>query len=539
MKNNLSLFSLGLSLGLLGQSVEVVPTTENYGSNGIVYNNSLFFSKSGILLKFDGTSITGLPVPMYNNQPVEGKLDGSMFVYNNKLCYSYDYIHNTSHLFEYLNQDYFITYDGATQNVFLNPDFVFSYRGIQIGDNGSEYEPVLYQGKLILKGADSSPRVGQAYILPPVSHIYSFDGQSLTKINNLNINNSTPSWHDQKLGDWALVFNNELYFCYATGTTPISSDRIAKFDGTNITVLDGKSPYKGGIFNLNNALYFKLMYTTQSTPGAPWVYYHLANYTPATNTLSYFFTQPYNAGWSQFKPIIDNSQAYTIIDNKLSIFDGTGETQINKVAVTDKGIIGRPVLFGNNIYFQYQDSNNKYLLGKYSAGSISLVPNLSTSDTGIGMSFIEFNGNLFFIYTSGSVNYLAKYDGQNMIVMQNPDNGQGVQDSKFVIYGNDLYFPYKNAAGIVNLAKYGTTVLSTNEAVKETGVSVFKEGSGFSIVSKTEKIAKIEVLDASGRKILNAKTNAQKYSFEIGTHGVFIVNVSLNNGKVSTLKVRN
>ncbi len=528
-----------LPLGLFGQSVVVIPNTEKYGENGIVYDNSLFFSKNYKLVKFDGVSVTGMPEPSYNNQPIAGQLRGSIIVYNNKLCYSYDYYNPESPIFSHLNKDYLITYDGANYNVFLNPYYVYAEGGITIEDGESNYKPIEYNGKLILKS--NSTNANYPASQPSYFHLWSFDGQILTRINNPYYFNDpfTNSTLTPHLGNWALVYNNDLYFAYTyTGSY---GSRIAKFDGTNIALLEDNFIYHGGIFNLANNLYFKMSLSSVNEG--------LVNYIPASNTFVLAGSIPPPLfSTVNYKPLIHNSKAYLSTENKkLSVFDGAILSQINNPVSGDKGVVGSPVLFGNDVFFQYQGTGDKYFLGKYTPGdtSLSIISNLSAGDTGIGAKFKEFNGALYFTYKTSAVSpnvapsYLAKYDGNTITVFPNPDNGQGVQDSKFVVYGNDLYFPYKNAAGIINMAKYGTTVLSTKETVKDVGVSIFKDNNGFSVVSKTEKIRKIEVLDASGREILNAKANAQKYSFEIGIHGVFIVNVTLDNGKVSTLKIKN
>lgn len=529
MKKKQLFLNLILPLGLFGQSVVVIPNTEKYGENGIVYDNSLFFSKNYKLVKYNGVSVTGMPEPSYNNQPINGKLTGSIIIYNNKLCYSYDYYNPESPVFSYLNKDYFITYDGANYNVLLNPYYVYAEGGITIEDGESDFKPIEYNGKLILKSKNTNanyPASQSSYY-----HLWSFDGQILTRINNPYFN----AYPTPQLGNWALVYNNDLYFGYTY--TGYFGSRIAKFDGTNIALLEDNFIYHGGIFNLANNLYFKMSLTSDTG---------IINYIPASNTfLLAGSTSPIS---NNYKPLIHNSKAYLSTGNKkLSVFDGAILSQISNPVSGDNGVVGSPVLFGNDVFFQYQGTGGKYFLGKYTPGDtgLSIISNLSAGDTGIGAKFKEFNGALYFTYKTSAVSpnaapsYLAKYDGNTITVFPNPDGGLGVQDNSFVIYNNELYFSYNNINKTVVLAKYGTAVLSTNETVKETGVSVFKEGSGFSIVSKTDRITKIEVLDASGREILNAKANAQKYSFEIGTHGVFIVNVTLDSGKVSTLKVRN
>lgn len=534
MKKTHLFFGLILPLSLFGQSVVLVPNTEKYGQNGIVYDNSLFFSKNFKLSKFDGVSVSGMPEPSYNNVPINGVLNGKMIIYNNKLCYSYDYYNPESPIFSHLNKDYLITYDGANYNVLLNPYYVYAEGGITIEDGESDFKPIEYNGKLILKSNSTNAYYPASQ--PSYEHLWSFDGQVLTRINNPNINVSNL---EPDLGNWSLVYNNELYFNYHyTGSY---GGRIAKYDGTNIILLNDNSYYYGGIFDLGNNLYFKMAMSSGNG---------IINYNPVSNAFS--LAAPVTSMMSDvnYKPIIYNSKAYlSTKKGMLSVFDGTILTQINNPVSGDKGVVGKPVLFGSDIFFQYQGAADKYFLGKHTPGdtSLSLITNLSANDTGVGSKFKEFNGDLYFIYTTSAVSpakapsYLAKYDGTSITVFPNPDSGEGVLDTNFVVYSNELYFPYKNAAGVVLLAKYGTAVLGTKEEVnnKNTNISVYKDGEGFSVISKIKKITKVEVMDTSGKMISHEKMNNLKYSFELNTSGIFIIKVTLKDGELFTQKIRN
>lgn len=524
MKRKFPFFSLILPLGLFGQSVVVVPNTENYNQNGIVYNNSLFFSKDNKLFRFDGVTVVNLPNPSDNGQPIDGKLTGTMIIYNNKLCYNYDYryLYSTAPL-QYRNKDYIITYDGSTQTAFWNSDAGYE-GGISIDDNGRENEPILYNNKLVFRGSYYG-----------VINLYTFDGQTIVKINNENNFNNLVN--NLMLGSHALVYNNVLYFAYKGDSSFMG---FGKFDGTSITrITNYNKEYRGAIFTIDNKLYFKMGFF--DAPSS----YNIGNYDPVTNVLSKVpGPSIFNSDGS--RPLIYNSQAYiATMGSKFAIFDGITINEVANLNINDKGVDGRRILFGGDIYFPYKNSNDIRLLGKYSGTNISLTSNISPSDKGIGNSLAEFNGELYFTYTTSAVSpnvartYLAKYDGQNITVMPNPDNGEGVQDSKFVVYGNDLYFPYKNASGIIVLAKYGTTVLGTSETAKNVDISIFKDNDGFSIISKTKEIDKIDVIDASGRLISNAKVNAKEHYFEISGHGIYIIKVILKDGTISALKVKN
>lgn len=523
MKKRYLFFAIIQYLGLSAQSVAILPNTDNYDSNGIVYNNSLFFSKNNKLSKFDGASVTILPDPSYDNQSINGKITGSMVIYDNKLCYNYDYkyLYSTAPL-EYRTKDFIVTYNGTTQTAFWNSAASYSEGGISIDDNGKEYEPVLFNNKLVFKGYYYG-----------ASNLYTFDGQNIVKINNQNNYNSM--YNKLMLGDWALVYDNILYFGYQGENT--SFDGFGKFDGTSITKLTGNDrEYRGGIFSLNNALYFNILFLSIPTE------YTIGNYNATTNVVSKAISLQRPTGF--YKPLIINSKAYTSVnDGKLGIFDGTTLNEINKINTNDIGIAGRLKLFGNDIFFQYKNNSNQYFLGKYTQTntSLSLIPNPSTSDIGIGSSLVEFNAELYFIYktSASSPAYLAKYNGTNITVLPNPDTGAGVQDSKFVVYGNDLYFPYKNSAGIIVMAKYGTTVLGTQEVAKNTNVSIYKDNKGFTVISKSKDIDKLEILDSSGRIVSNAKPQSKKYYFEIESAGIYVVKAVLKDGETTVLKIRN
>ncbi|WP_414846153.1 hypothetical protein [Chryseobacterium sp. IT-36CA2] len=513
MKKILLSFNLILSLSLFGQSVVIVPNTEDYNQNGIVYSNSLFLGKNYKLKKFDGQIITDIPNPSYNNVSMNGTLAGNMVIYDNKLCYNYK---NGSAI----NNDYIITYDGSSQNAFLKP---ISQPSINIGDNGDDDEPVISGGKLFLRGSYFTGIKWLAFL-------YVFDGQNLTMIKNFGSNVSG----EVKLGNWAVSNNNQLYLGYIDGIF----NQLIKFNGTDFTSLTNSSKeYLGGVISSGSDLNF---YYNSIGVG-----YGLGIYSPSTSALSLLpVTQ--SKVLNRERLVTFNSKIYGITyDNgllyrQLTIFEGANFQKINNLTSSDLGPSTNVTPFNGDLYFGYKNTSNKIQLGKYAGTNISLVPNPSVSDKGIGGKLIEFNGKLFFTYKINTINYLAMYDGQALTILPNPDNGEGVIDNKFVVYGNDLYFPYKDATGKINLAKYGTTFLNTKEVNKKiTNISIFKEGNGFSAVSKIKEISKIEILDISGRQINNIDVNATKYYFEMSAAGVFIIKVTLKDGEVFTQKIKN
>lgn len=531
-------FSLVLPVGLFGQSTVIVPNTENYGQNGIVYNNALFFSNNyfGKLAKLEGGVVTVIPDPLYNNQPIFGGTSGNMVIYNNKLCYIYGGMDGNWQIHNFI-----VTYDGSVQKSFKNPIDNPS-RGIMIGDNGSDYEPVVLNNKLILKGSQRRPMTNNLFV---------FDDQSLTIVENIDDGAGFLSVEEISLGNNAIIHNNELYFSYKVGS--MTDATLMKFNGTSLVDLNlynTNTSFRGRTFNQNGTLYSHI---NQYTYGPSSTTVGLGVFTPGSNTFSMLpIPGAGPSGPLVGRALTFNSSTYFIVSSgvypdynfQLVSFDGTNVQKINNVSTSDVGPNSQLVTFANDIYFQYINSEKRNVLGKLSGGSISLTPNLTVSDIGVGKSFVKFNGELYFTYKKSATSpdtapsYLAKYDGQNITVFPNPDSGQGVQDSKFVVYGNDLYFPYKNAAGVTVLAKYGSTVLATKEIKKKSKISVFKNNDVFSVISEEKEILNIEVMDASGRMISNEKVNKKYHNLPINKTGVFIIKVILKDGEVFTQKIR-
>lgn len=495
---------------VFSQNIEVINNTENYNSNPIVYNNKLFFSINNKLNAYTGSSIETFPEPQYNGVDINGKLNGDMFILNNKLFFDYDVVFTG--VDDWRSKEYLVSYEGSTLTSIINPYPVNSYGGINI-KNDSFNKPVFVNDKIYMLGGDYQG----------AKKIFEFNGQTINRITSINQSNSPTV--DISLGDYAMEYNGLLLFYYSASY----SRNLAKYDGTSMGIIKNSNneEYRGQIQNFNNSPYFRY-YTTQNLYGV------IGKYNQTNENIElYNIPNIYLQGFSVIYngSIYFNCYSSTSSKYKLLKFDGTSHQIINNINTNDNGVINKAIVFQNKLFLIYQDANNKNHLAYYDStnpNQINVIDNLNSNDTVAENQFYAYNGVLYFIYTSSGKNYLGKYDGQNLSSYTNPDSGAGV-NGQFIIFQDQLYFSYVQANGKTTLAKLNTP-LSTTEQSLQKSVFVSKESGGFSILSKSKMINSIEMYDSSGKKVLEEKfLNTKQKHIEFNHSGVYIIHIKLNN----------
>ncbi len=146
------------------------------------------------------------------------------------------------------------------------------------------------------------------------------------------------------------------------------------------------------------------------------------------------------------------------------LLGGVAKGQISllpNLSPSDSGFTDNPVVYNNNLYFQYITDSEKSHLAKYDGSNITLIPNMNTNDVGISGKAVEYNGLLYMIYINDNgKKYLAEYNGNNLTIKPNINiSDYGIEGNPFIYNGN-LYFPYKNASEKIQLAKYSGTTIS-------------------------------------------------------------------------------
>ncbi len=260
-----------------------------------------------------------------------------------------------------------------------------------------------------------------------------------------------------------IVYGSNLFMQYQIAG---GNYGLAKYDGSSLTLISNPSgmQYSGQPIVYGSNLY--LYYGNQ-----------LGQYNGSGVTL---ISNPSGTNYNG-NPITYGSNLYLNFrnangNNQLTKFDGTNITLIDNPdadgAFTGSmagGNLGNSVVYGSNLYFQYSNPNGNFQLAKYNGSSISLVNNpdgnVHGEFGGLGYmgSPVVYGSNLYFQYQpSGSAPLykLAKYDGSSIVAIDNPDGGNGFTSNNTpIVYNSKLYFQYQNASGINQLAQYdGTSI---------------------------------------------------------------------------------
>ena len=128
-----------------------------------------------------------------------------------------------------------------------------------------------------------------------------------------------------------------------------------------------------------------------------------------------------------------------------------------------QGYQGFSIVFGNNIYFQYQNTDGNGQLAKFDGKSVTLINN---PDNGSGYydNPIVLGNNLYIQHGSSSGDQLAEYNGVNISLISTPASTEGYEGNPFV-FGNNLYLQYYDNAGIYHLAQLALPCTPTSTTV--------------------------------------------------------------------------
>jgi hypothetical protein len=127
-----------------------------------------------------------------------------------------------------------------------------------------------------------------------------------------------------------------------------------------------------------------------------------------------------------------------------------------------------PVILNGSLYCTYTDPTNRGRLAKFDGTDIKLISN---PDDGPGYTGnqIVFNNAIYGQYRDANYVFrLARFDGTNLTLLPNPDGGWG-HDGFLAVLNNTLYSRYQDINANCRLAKINTSTTEPSFAI--TGVS--------------------------------------------------------------------
>ena len=153
-----------------------------------------------------------------------------------------------------------------------------------------------------------------------------------------------------------------------------------------------------------------------------------------------------------------------------SKYDGTTATPIANPSGIIGNYQGNPITYNNKFYFKF--TNN--FLAKYDGTTLSIIDKVNPSDFGINSPAVVYNSKLNYIYrNAANLRQLATYDGTTQVVYPNPDASTYAFAFVFSQYNAEQYFGYINTSGNTALAKFNGTNVSLISNPNATDVGVY------------------------------------------------------------------
>lgn len=283
----------------------------------------------------------------------------------------------------------------------------------------------------------------------------SFDGNSITLYPN-------PDASASGFIGSPRILNNNLYVAYqnAAGVT-----QFGRFNGSGISLIANPDNSTVGFYNNYSAVFNNKIvsrYVTAAGPkqlatfdGTQWTILPNPDATPNRGVQPVFPTLYHNKLYFTY---LSNTGQYQLLQ-----YDGTNNptlianpqnssTNSGGLTLTD----GMSVVYNDTLFFQYNDVNNVYRLAKFGGNAVTLVTNPDATTYGYWWKPVIYNNGLYILYqTADAIRHLAQYRPASgtIQVIANPDAGAGYIDQP-VIYSDKLYLRYLNAQNKYQLGSF-------------------------------------------------------------------------------------
>ena len=296
-----------------------------------------------------------------------------------------------------------------------------------------------------------------------------FDGKKTTLYNNPDT------------GSIEIIYDygttaTQLFFLYKDSANPYNVYSIVKFDGKKLSHLPLPAHYNYSsnywygppFITLKNNLYTLLNNDTVTHQILGRYDSSTNTFVPINTTANYFSGNAYCVYNNILYMIQYSSKGYELFQydgNKITVRPLVDSSTSELINYAFRNMVG----YNGNIYFVAQAYDTAqfiyaYHLYRFNGTKITKIPDNpdNTIDLSNAYDFTLFNNNLYFNYYNKThyTNLLGWYDGISTHVLNNPDNGRGVNEGQFAIYNNALYLTYNKANGKNYLAKYNGSNLA-------------------------------------------------------------------------------
>jgi Secretion system C-terminal sorting domain len=493
------LFFYSNMYGAVAQSLVSIPnpSSDYICSYSGAEDDIPFFFQNKILIRLRQVSTTHLVFAFYDgtsytviNNPDNGHgCQGHPIVFNNNLYIKYKDVNNQNRLAK-LN--------GNTWLLINNFD----------NGEGYEGEPIIFNDKLYFKYKTSRLDI----------RLVQFDGTTISMPLALqNVGVAFPK---------LTVYKNKLYF------VDWSTYQVMQFDGTNAVLLNQyPGPQVVGLVEsfliFQDTLFIRGGRHLVKTEGTNCYTVDVANILP-TYTLYHF----------QKEPITYNNKLLFIVQNSTGINWAqyqNGVVQLIPNPTTGLGVeheFTSTAVFNNKLYFRYVDENAKWRLAQLDGTTISLINTSLGYANGLiaGNNFPTVFNNALYFWSAGAMNMnLAKYDGQQISIVQNSQQLL-VMPSAPILFNGNLYVRVVN-----HLAKLEEDIVKNEDLQNK--ISIYPNPANDYLVIEHTGVqeSSIKIVNILGQEMLSKKLQNTQNSIYIADFptGTYIINMTIDKKNMS------
>jgi len=526
-----------LNENIYSQSLKLIPNPDST-STGFAgswlqgYNNKLYSLYENQSGKFQLIEYNGNSFKLYANPDSTGTINTNTF----------PVLYNGNMILTYKNvigNLQLVKFDGTKLSLINNPD------------NGSGFNSFFYKSNLYYPDSCMSIYNGKLYFSyldsNNINQFACYNGNAISLIIPSNSNLSFDSYYNN-----AEIFNDTLYCIFSNTNTGIKY--LSKYNGSSLIIIN--NPDSGiGVYNklslCNNNIYFLYNSKTGNNQLAKYDGNKITVFSDSINQY-WYDTEYYDPG------VYNNAIYYFGGFTDLGKCDGKSITNIKNVPKLNNNseriaFMLSPTVWNNKLFFCTADSSNQNAnLGYYDGSNITIINN---PDNGPGFGFnagnstdyissylltiVNYNNNFFTIYTNANNNkVLVKYDGNSIKFIKGSDTTISFVYPKLI--NDSLFILAINNAGAYQISEYKDSVpkvYSNPDNGSITTYPVFYNGNKYLLYATATGIYHLAIMDSSNSNtIVSGKITTPKHN---AVKGVAINYTGTSNGSNITDSIGN